>query len=512
MSSGFFGTGYTNSNDYKSPNKLVTREYYDMLLEFSNHLSDIIYKLKLDESIYSQFKSLNEESNRESFIPYCILYDLSQIFKILTDDKLDNNSPEIFGLVLLSTRILNKDSDSNMLNYNNLTDSFYKGGFNSMAALVRGYCKEKNPISINMTEREDNKILSSKAYNSTLSLPQILKISDHPLFNEYVTTLYRFASIIAKADNTITKNEEFKLKTIYEMTYDPLPEEIKTALPKVKMPGRETLQDTVNELDNLIGLEGVKNEVKKLINFIHIQKEREKQGLKSSQISYHCVFTGSPGTGKTTIARLISQIYKNLGVLEKGHLVETDRSGLVAEYTGQTAPKVDRVVKAALDGVLFIDEAYSLASDGKDDFGKEAIAALIKRMEDNRDKLVLIVAGYQNEMKTFISSNPGFKSRFNRFIHFQDYSPDELLMIYESLCSKSEYKLTPDARETLTRIFKHLFDIKKMDFGNARLVRNLFEKTIENQSNRIASLEKLTRELLTTIEVDDIIKIDLAEY
>lgn len=266
----------------------------------------------------------------------------------------------------------------------------------------------------------------------------------------------------------------------------------------------QTLDEVMAELDALIGLESVKEEVHTLINFIKVQKERANQGLKSSQVSYHCVFTGSPGTGKTTVARLVTKIYKHLGVLKTGHLVETDRSGLVADYAGQTPGKVNKLVDSALDGILFIDEAYALVGDGQDDYGREAVATLLKRMEDNRDRLVLVVAGYQEDMKDFIETNPGLKSRFNRYIDFPDYTPTELMKIFELLCKKGEYRLLPKAKDRLMDVFQSLYDEKDEHFGNGRLVRNMFEQTIENQSNRIVKAKSMTKRLLTTIQVKDI--------
>ena len=198
------------------------------------------------------------------------------------------------------------------------------------------------------------------------------------------------------------------------------------AVVKPKFTGKAT-----KTLDSLIGLAGVKDEIGKLQSFIKIQLLRRSQGLKTSPISYHCVFTGNPGTGKTTVARIVAEIYRELGVLKKGQLVETDRSGLVAEYVGQTAVKTNKVIDSALDGVLFIDEAYSLAPSAPADFGSEAISTLLKRMEDDRDRLVVILAGYGDEMQTFIDSNPGLQSRFNRYIHFDDYSAEELMAIFE---------------------------------------------------------------------------------
>jgi SpoVK/Ycf46/Vps4 family AAA+-type ATPase len=366
----------------------------------------------------------------------------------------------------------------------------------------------KNPFTFNMEERNDGELTKSESIESSLSLPMVLKVSNHPLFDDYGTSMHRFATIIAKADGVVTKQEESALKKIYQITHNPVPEEENKAISVSEVDKVESLDEVLKELNGLIGLNEVKKEVKTLINFVQIQKEREKQGLKSSQVSYHCVFTGSPGTGKTTIARLVAKIYKHLGILEKGHLVETDRSGLVAEYLGQTSNKVDKVVKTAIDGILFIDEAYSLVGEGQDDYGKEAVAAIIKRMEDNRDKLVLIVAGYTDEMKDFIDTNPGFKSRFNRYIQFPDYTPDELMKIFELLCSNSEYVIAPKTKESLKEMFNHLYEIKDKDFGNGRLVRNIFEKSIENQSNRIAIADKLTKELLITIEPDDIPKVN----
>jgi SpoVK/Ycf46/Vps4 family AAA+-type ATPase len=327
---------------------------------------------------------------------------------------------------------------------------------------------------------------------------------DHPLFDEYAITLYRFANIIAKADNTVSKEEEKLLKEIYQLIHNPIPDQENKSLNISEVNEKESLNEVLNELETLIGLDDVKQEVISLINYIKIQKEREKIGLKSSQVSYHCVFTGSPGTGKTTIARIVAKIYMHLGILKKGHLVETDRSGLVAEYLGQTAVKVNKTVDSALDGVLFIDEAYSLVGENKDDFGKEAVATLIKRMEDDRDKLILILAGYTQEMKTFIDTNPGFKSRFNRYIEFKDYSPDELEAIYKLQCSKLDYILTDDADKKLREIVATAFATRDKFFGNGRFARNIFEKTLERQANRIASVPSLTKEILTTITVEDI--------
>lgn len=260
----------------------------------------------------------------------------------------------------------------------------------------------------------------------------------------------------------------------------------------------------VDELDSLIGLSSVKQEVQTLTNFINIQQKREEQGLKASSVSYHCVFTGNPGTGKTTVARIVAGIYKKLGVLKKGHLVETDRAGLVAEYVGQTAVKTNKIIDSALDGVLFIDEAYSLVGEGENDFGKEAIATLLKRMEDDRDRLVVILAGYTEDMKRFIDSNPGLQSRFNRYIEFPDYTAEELYRIFALNLKKYDYHVTEDAKDALHHFFENAVAHKDANFGNGRFVRNTFEKVLERQANRLASESNLTAERLSEIIVEDL--------
>lgn len=261
--------------------------------------------------------------------------------------------------------------------------------------------------------------------------------------------------------------------------------------------------DYLTELKSLIGLERVKQDVDSLRNLIKIQAMRKQQGLPNTSVSYHCVFSGNPGTGKTTVARIVAGIYKELGILKKGHLVEVDRSKLVGEYVGQTAPKTNKVIDEALDGVLFIDEAYSLVGEGSD-YGSEAIATLLKRMEDDRDRLVVILAGYTNEIKEFIDSNPGLQSRFNRYIQFDDYSTDELIEIFKSNLRKSRYKIKRDAYEELQNVISRAVASRDKNFGNARYVRNLFEKVVQNQANRLAGMESISNDDLSIITREDI--------
>jgi SpoVK/Ycf46/Vps4 family AAA+-type ATPase len=269
----------------------------------------------------------------------------------------------------------------------------------------------------------------------------------------------------------------------------------------------EKLEELLEELNSLTGLSNVKNQVNSLVNLIKVQKMRERHGMKVSDVSKHMVFMGNPGTGKTTVARLIANIYKYMGVLQKGQLIETDRSGLVRGYVGQTASRVSEVVDEALGGILFIDEAYTLTvNKGEGDFGQEAVDTLLKAMEDHRSELIVIVAGYTDLMDQFLESNPGLRSRFSNFILFEDYTVDELMEILENNLKKSDFKLSDAAKNKAYDIIKYKVEHKPDNFANAREVRNFMEHAISNQASRIVKLgeNEIDKDTLATIEPEDL--------
>ncbi|WP_196805272.1 AAA family ATPase [Butyrivibrio sp. NC3005] len=271
------------------------------------------------------------------------------------------------------------------------------------------------------------------------------------------------------------------------------------------------VDDLLSELNALVGLNAVKKDVNQLVHMKEIESLRIKNGLSGTDLSNHLVFYGNPGTGKTTVARLLADIYHKIGVLSKGHLVEVDRSGLVAGYVGQTAIKTQEVINKAMGGVLFIDEAYTLAQDksSNNDYGQEAIDTLLKAMEDNRNDLIVIVAGYTEPMKDFINSNPGLQSRFNKYLYFEDYTVEELGKIFSIMCEKGGYTYNNDVLEAVKSKFDNRIKQHDRYFANAREVRNLFEKAILNQADRLYGNKNITKEMLKGLDITDVQNIEL---
>jgi AAA+ superfamily predicted ATPase len=329
-----------------------------------------------------------------------------------------------------------------------------------------------------------------------------------------------YIHVLISIDRNITDKEASFFKTIRDGVYqdigwqaeyrDPIKGEDDACSghrnqPMSEQDRNKSVEELIDEIDSLIGLENIKIEVKSLVNSLQVQQMRRAQGLPNPEISNHMIFFGNPGTGKTTIARQLGHLYRQLGILSRGHFIETDRSGLVGGYLGQTALKTTEVLNSALGGILFIDEAYTLSSThGEDQYGQEAIDTILKYMEDHRDDLIVIAAGYENLMGEFLQSNPGMKSRFNKYFLFSDYSEDELAEIFLSIASDSSYFLDERAEEHLRGITKEIVENKPENFGNGRTMRNLFERSLANQANRIVALSISEKADLQRIAAEDI--------
>ncbi len=531
----------------------ITFQPYQLTMQFSNsEFAENFYKkvqiLKNDgkEPVDSNFGATETYFNKVVDItsPLCNFYD-----RMLQDKKvmhiIDNALPNevgdtyaIFRFIFLSDLIkcythLGHDA-TNLLTLEGLPMAIFEGHTISKTIITYN--------SINLDQFKEI-VLSLNRVNKTVidnflkdksedffRIKEVLNSCGlHDLVVQYFSLLYRFFSVIAKADNTVTPEEAKWLEQLMAFSqsskhyenesyvyddgsivwkdfHDHKEKENKNKNKKTDNPVKQVIEQTdpIEELHALIGLTEVKDEVSALANFVKIQQKREQNGMKAVGLSYHCVFTGNPGTGKTTVARILAAIYKDLGILKKGHLVETDRSGLVAEYVGQTAVKTNKIIDSALDGVLFIDEAYSLVQGGGNDYGQEAISTLLKRMEDDRNRLIVVLAGYSEDMKRFINSNPGLQSRFNRYIHFADYTPDELKQIFMLNVDKNQYMLDEDGQAALEQIIALATEHKDKNFGNGRYVRNLFEKTIQNQAIRLSGQPKITAEELSKLKAEDL--------
>lgn len=465
----------------------IPEDYFNLIDKTSDEMISFLREELYQSSSLNYYLSNHSEfSNRinsdEDFRLYMDIFFNKDICKIYNKLNHSINADTLEGKLLLA--IIIKDSNVKLDNEKfNMYSDFMNSDLEFFRARESSISLLKSYYNVNVQPDTDDFLV--KYY---------LDKVDPELSKKYMVLLYRVSSVVAKADGRITEEEAAWLSQLVSTTGIDEREE---------KPEEEATDNPIGELNSLIGLESVKKDVTSLSNFIKMKQMREAKGLKAPSISYHCVFTGNPGTGKTTVARILASIFKELGILKRGHLVETDRSGLVAEYVGQTAVKTNKIIDSALDGVLFIDEAYTLVG-GQNDYGMEAIATLLKRMEDDRDRLIVILAGYPNEMEDFINSNPGLRSRFNRYIFFPDYSSTELYEIFHLNVTKNEYVITADADDYLKKKLDYVVQNKRKDFGNARYVRNYFESAIEHQANRLASDVNLTPEKLSELTIEDI--------
>ena len=468
----------------------ISSAYIDLLKKESDKALLICSNLNSNQKFTNAVKSMIDNGAKEIGYKaeHIVLADILKVFS--SCEALYKNPADIpikakFILIYLYEKLQGKDLSKsyNLVKINELTKS---SQFDKNIALIT-----KTSFFQPIKEMKDEFLAPSI----------LLKIKSEE-FLGITSFINRVAALIVKADDTVSKEEEALLKEIADKANNP---KIHVAKAKYnEVPENDTLEIVLKELHELVGLEGIKKNIEDLTNFLKVQKIREEKGLNTSNNSLHAVFMGPPGTGKTTVARMLGRIFKHLGYLEKGHLVETDRAGMVAGYVGQTAIKADEIITAALGGVLFIDEAYSLTSGGLNDFGSEAIEILLKRMEDHRKNLVVVVAGYPDEMEIFIQSNPGLQSRFNRYFEYDHFTVIQLLKIFKLIAKKADFTLTKDAEEKLTEILERVYEKRHRGFGNARTVRNLFEKIIEHQANRIVSITPITEKILITLTEGDI--------
>ncbi len=470
------------------------KEYYKYSLATADRIVEYVDKVMKDEEMFDVIKNIRGIEALDctifgrynSRVVIIVLYDLWKCYTQLSNIMVDKGFSNLCYSIAVSK--FNNEVDLAVICNNDVRKSTQQLGRKTMDFLQKiGVLNHDGPKDFLMYD--------------------ILNLLGRGT-EEYDRLLHDTTECMAafRGKDTIDENVRAFLNSILDgnglQTENTEPEEEKGK--EIASVHSNVTMSSIDELNSLIGLDNVKDQIIKLSNFVSVQKMRTDAGLSPIKVNCHCVFTGNPGTGKTTVARIMAGIYKELGVLEKGHLVETDRSGLVAEYVGQTAVKTNKVIDSALGGVLFIDEAYSLLSGSDGDYGTEALATLLKRIEDDRERLVVILAGYGSEMNRMIESNPGLRSRFNRYFHFPDYSVKQLWQIFCKMMHEHDFDITPEATEKLMEILDSEISSGAKNFGNARFVRNLFEKIIENQASRVITEEKTDINSLRLITESDL--------
>ncbi len=467
----------------------ITREMVSVLKKEGEKAAKVCSMLNVDPAFTSAITSTVSESHKDVAYTaeHILLHDLIKIFDLYATALKPEEIPvhSKFVLIYFYERLQGKDL-------------FAMYDITKLRSLPHSDLFDKNIMIIRTTPI----FQPVQSMAEEFMMPALLAKINNEHFPFVAGLINRIASFMIKSGDKVNNKSEDLLKKISDNVSHP-----KIALNQASyndIPENDTLEIVMAELHELVGMDAIKQNIEYITNFLKVRKMREEKGLKTSQTSLHCVFMGPPGTGKTTVARMLGRIFKHLGYIEKGHLVETDRAGMVAGYVGQTAIKSDEIIKTAVGGVLFIDEAYSLNSGSFNDFGREAIEILLKRMEDHRNNLVVIVAGYPDEIEIFIQSNPGLQSRFNRYLKFDHFSPEALLKIFNTIASKADFKLNEEAEEKLKEIIDRVHEKRSPSFGNARAMRNLFEKIIERQANRIIKISPITEEILITLTEEDV--------
>lgn len=478
-----------NAQEQKDPIYHATKAYFQSALAASDEYTKLMYSMQKTPSVRDLADAAYKEDTPVGR-KFKALYarDLCRAMDEMGYDVEFLNNTESLPLIILFFHDNNGQPNEQRLTFDLLprTKTFLKNEQEWMAGL-----KERM-----------NKLNPDKS----LCVAKLLIEADRPdLCKQYYDALLKFSTFIANADKIQSAEEKAWLARLKNLSTTAATAKATSTASNGSTLGSGNPDDPFVRLDELIGLDEVKEKVRTLANTVKIQKMKEKRGLKTQPMSYHCVFLGNPGTGKTTVARILADIYRELGVVKKGHLVETDRSGLIASYVGQTAPKVNHMCDSALNGILFIDEAYAITQGTGNDYGQEAVATLLKRMEDDRDKLVVILAGYSREMNDFLEANSGIKSRINNYINFPDYTASELFKIYQQNVKRNDCVLDKDAEPVVKDYINKAVATKDAYFGNARFVRNFVEKTLEEQANRLSTVSgDISTDMLRRIKKIDI--------